>query len=126
MHIVSHILSGWSVANLLPLTPRQRLFCMIAASVQDIDGLGRLVSEEAYWALHHKFGHSMFFGLGLSIGLTTLSNPRRPLLFLLYLALFHLHVVLDMLGSGPHWDIFYLWPISDAGIPTDWEWAFFS
>src|SRR5437016_3393863 len=39
MHIQTHIMSGWCAASLFPLTARQRLACMIAASAADLDGL---------------------------------------------------------------------------------------
>jgi hypothetical protein len=37
----------------------------------------------------------------------------RGLVALLYVALFHLHLVLDYYGSGPGWPIVYYWPFSD-------------
>ena len=42
MHVQTHILSGWCVGNLAPLSPRERLICMTAASIADLDGLTRL------------------------------------------------------------------------------------
>ena len=104
MHIQTHILSGWCVANLLPLTARERLFCMIAASAADLDGLGILVSQDLYWDYHHKLGHGIAFGLLISLTLASFST-RRVLAFCAYLALFHLHLVLDYFGSGPGWPI---------------------
>ncbi len=125
MHVQTHILSGWCAGNLLPLTPRQRLFCMMAASLEDIDGLGIVWSQEAYWALHHKLGHCIAFGLILSAVLAALSQKRRLACFVLFLLLFHLHIGLDVLGSGENWDMFYLWPFSDFRIKT-WGWPLFS
>ena len=46
MHIPTHILSGWCIGNVLPLNGRERLFCMVAASVADFDGLGIIFGEE--------------------------------------------------------------------------------
>lgn len=126
VHIQTHILSGWCAGNLLPLTPRQRLFCMIAASIEDLDGLGIVWSEDAYWALHHKLGHCVGYGLVVSAVLVIFSKSRRLPCFFLYLALFHLHLGLDLLGSGANWDIFYLWPFSDFRIKSDWGWELFS
>jgi hypothetical protein len=98
---------------------------MLAASVQDLDGLGIIVSEEAYWALHHKLGHCASFGVVLCAGLAALS-PRRVLSFALYFALFHLHLVMDIFGSGAGWEIYYFWPFSGWGFKTDVGWAFYS
>jgi hypothetical protein len=113
MHVPTHILSGWCVANLLPLTARERLFCMVAAAAADIDGLGIVVSEELYWDYHHKLGHGIAFGLLLAGAMAAFST-RRLVAMVAYLACFHLHLVLDSFGSGPDWPIHYLWPISDA------------
>ena len=66
MHIPTHILSGWVVANLLPIGRRERLFCMIAATIPDIDGLGIIVSEHWYTQFHHILGHNLLFGLIVS------------------------------------------------------------
>jgi hypothetical protein len=40
---------------------------------------------DAYQTYHHKIAH---------------------------LALFHLHLVMDFVGSGPGWGIYYFWPFS--------------
>jgi len=127
MHVQTHILSGWCVANVLPgLNARQRLFCMLAASLEDIDGLGILISQEAFWALHHKLGHCLLFGV-VSSGMLAWLSPRVLFSFLIYLSLFHLHLLLDVLGSGPHWDIFYLWPFDQTvRIRTDIGWELYS
>lgn len=121
MHIPTHILSGWCLAGILPLRPRERLFCMLVASLPDLDGLGIVVSEELYWDYHHYAGHNLFFGLILSAVFTAFSS-RRPLALVAYLACFHLHLLLDYIGSGPGWMIHYLWPASDYGIRTDLGW----
>ena len=125
MHIQTHVLSGWCVGNLLPLTARERLFCMIAAAAQDVDGLGILFSEELYWDYHHKLGHCAAFGVFLSLALTAFST-HRLLAFVTYLALFHLHLALDYLGSGPSWPLYYFWPVSDAEWLNPRAWPFFS
>lgn len=125
MHIQTHVLSGWCVGNLLPLTARERLFCIIAAAAHDLDGLGIIVSQEMYWDYHHKLGHCAAFGVLLSLGLAAFST-HRLLGFATYLALFHLHLVLDYLGSGPGWPLYYYWPFSDAKWLNPGAWPFFS
>lgn len=123
MHIPTHIMSGWCVGNLLPLNPRQRLFCMIAATVADLDGVGFVISEEAYWNWHHIAGHNIFYAVLVAGVLTAFSQPRRMLAFVAYLALFHLHLLLDYFGSGPGWKIHYFWPVSDVGYATSLAWG---
>jgi hypothetical protein len=125
LHIQTHILSGWCVGNLFRLTPRERMFCMLAASLQDLDGLGMVVSEELYWELHHKLGHCLLAGVLLAVVLAALSTHRVKA-GLIYLALFHVHLALDYLGSGPGWPLYYLWPFSEWGLENPHAWPFFS
>jgi hypothetical protein len=125
MHIQTHVLSGWCLGNLIRLTARERLFCMIAAAAQDIDGLGILISQELYWDYHHKLGHCAAFGVALSLALASFST-HRLLAGATYLALFHLHLVLDYLGSGPGWPLYYFWPFSQAEWVNPRAWPFFS
>lgn len=125
MHIQTHILSGWCVASLVQLSPRERVFCMLAASLPDVDGLGRLVSEEWYWNLHHKLGHCLLAGVIIAAALVTWSSHRLKMLALA-LSLFHLHLLMDYFGSGPGWPIDYLWPFSNWELENPHAWAFFS
>jgi hypothetical protein len=45
---------------------------------------------------------------------------------LLYLALFHLHLLMDYWGSGPLWPIYYLYPFSDFKWVNPDSWNLFS
>lgn len=121
MHIPTHILSGWCLGAILPLKPRERLFCMLAASLPDLDGLGILVSEEMYWRFHHYHGHNIFFGILLSAAFAAFSS-RRILCIAAYLTCFHLHMIMDYVGSGPGWMLHYLWPVDDRGFKTEYSW----
>jgi LexA-binding, inner membrane-associated putative hydrolase len=126
MHVQTHILSGWCAANLLPLTPRQRLAAMIAASAADLDGLGILFGQEAYWRYHHTLGHNLLSGLILSLALTFMTRGKLRA-FAVFLGLFHLHLLMDFFGSGPGWPITYLWPFSGHQWNNSrWSWAFYS
>ena len=112
MHIRTYILSGWAVGNLLPFGPRERLFCMIASSAADLDGLGIVFGREAYWDYHHVLGHNLLFTTVVAAALALLSSPGKRLLGgVTYFALGHLHLLLDYLGSGPGWPICYWWPL---------------
>jgi inner membrane protein len=125
MHIPTHILSGWCLGNCVRFSARERLFCMIAASAADIDGIGFFISEELYWRLHHYLGHNIFFGVALAAVLAAWSR-RRLAGFGVYLGLFHLHLAMDYVGSGPGWMIHYLWPLSATGWRTHLVWDLFS
>lgn len=126
MHVQTHILSGWCVGNLIPhFTPRERLFCMLAASLADVDGLSILGGQEAWWDYHHTLGHNLGFGVLLCAALTAVSSHRR-IAFVVYLVLFHLHLLLDFYGSGPGWGIPYLWPLSKHQSMNPDAWPFYS
>lgn len=125
MHVQTHILSGWCLGNLPALTARERALCMVAAALPDLDGLGILISDDWYWNLHHIVGHNLFFGILLSATLAAFSSSRLKA-FLIYLGLFHLHLAMDFVGSGPDWGLAYLWPVSHHQWKTDWVWPLFS
>jgi len=125
MHIQTHIMSGWCIGNLFDLSPRERFCCMVAASVHDLDGLGVIVSEDVYWDYHHLLGHNFAFGLILCAVLVCFSRHQVKAL-VLYLALFHLHLVMDYFGSGPGWSLGYAWPFSDEGLMSRHAWEFYS
>ena len=98
---------------------------MLAASLSDLDGLGILAGQEAYWEYHHKLCHNLPFGLLLSVILGVYSGWRWKSFFL-YLSLFHLHLIFDYYGSGPGWEIYYLWPFSQWNVTNAKAWEFYS
>ena len=118
-------MSGWCFANLFRLTARERLYCMVAASAADVDGISYVFGQEAYWNWHHVAGHNLPFAIALSAVLATFSTHRVKSFFL-YLLLAHVHLVLDYFGSGPNWPIFYLWPFARWSIKNPHAWEFFS
>ena len=123
MHIPTHILSGWVVANVFPLRPGERLCGMIAAAIPDLDGIGIVLGQDAYQRWHHVVCHNLPFGIIVSCvlaGFSRRSNAGRLAIFGLYLLLFHLHLVMDYFGSGPGWPIVYLWPFSDFRL-VNWQ-----
>lgn len=124
MHVPTHILSGWCVASLVPgLNARERFFAMAAATLCDLDGLGMVMGMEskAYLDYHHLLAHNLPFALLASAILTGFCTHRIRA-FLLYLALFHLHMVMDYFGSGPDWPIYYTWPFTRHAIINPHGW----
>jgi hypothetical protein len=99
---------------------------MLAASLTDLDGLGIIVSEDLYWDLHHKLGHCLLFGVVMSAALMLLWSRRRAWVMLVYLALFHAHLGMDLLGSGENWTIWYLWPFSSMELEYQGAWPLYS
>jgi hypothetical protein len=128
VHVQTHVLSGWCAANLVPrFTPRERLLCMMAASLADLDGLSIVFGREAYWDTHHVLGHNLAYGLvlcALLAAFTTRGLRRRG--FVAYLALYHRHLSMDYYGSGPGWGIPYWWPLSGHPWTRADAWAFYS
>lgn len=108
MHTQTHILSGWCVGNLFSLNARQRLFCMIAGYVFDMDGISHFWGQEAFWKYHHMF-HTLLVAVICCMALSLLSKQRfRD--FPIYLGIFHLHMLMDLVGSGEGWGIPYFSP----------------
>jgi hypothetical protein len=125
MHLQTHIMSGWCVANYLPLTARERALSMCAASLADLDGLGIVVSKNAYWNYHHLLCHNLPFAVAISTILAVCSTHRFRA-GLIYFALAHLHLVMDYFGSGPGWPIHYGWPIFKLDLMNPNAWEFYS
>lgn len=125
MHLQTHILSGWCLANLPRLTPRERLFCMLAAAAPDLDGISHLFGEMAFAEYHHKVGHNLPLAILLAAILAVFTS--RPLrIFLVCFAFFHLHLFMDYVGSGRPWTIAYLWPFSNWEIRYRHAWPLYS
>jgi len=123
VHVPTHILSGWVVSNAFPLRPRERLCCMIAATFPDLDGIGILFGQDAYQRWHHVACHSVPFGSMACAALAVIASrsaKRRWPIGVLFLALFHLHLVMDYFGSGPGWPIVYFWPFSNFRL-VNWQ-----
>ncbi len=119
MHLQTHVMSGWCVANCFRLSARERFLAMLAAGLPDLDGVTYVFGDEAYWATHHVYGHNLLFALLLSGVLTTFCTHKIKC-FLLFLALVHLHLVMDLLGSGEGWTIPYWLPFNG----TEYAWSF--
>jgi len=124
MHIQTHILSGWCFGNLFRLAPKERFFCIFAASFPDLDGFGFLISNDLYWDYHHLIAHNVFY-IFLTCAVLTFFSKNRLKAFLIFLSLMHIHLIMDYFGSGYGWQIKYLWPISDWSIWYQKAWPFF-
>ena len=121
MQIPTHLLAGWCAANCVRLNARQRLACMIASAIPDLDGVTLIAGREAYLRTHHVLGHNVSFAI-LSSLLLCAWTAWRFRLFLLYAFCFHLHLVMDYLGSGRGWPIYYAWPFSRWRIVNPHAW----
>lgn len=137
MNPVTHLLTGWVVANTARLGRRDRALVTFSCVIPDIDGLG-IIADLAtrgspapldwYLRFHHTLGHNLAFGLFVTTAAFCLATRKRVVAALALLS-FHLHLVGDVLGSGGgpgsyQWSIPYLAPFSDA-LQIVWEgqWA---
>ncbi|MFA6716525.1 MAG: hypothetical protein WC082_03600 [Victivallales bacterium] len=74
---------------------------------------------------HHILGHNLLFGVIISLIFAVLSS-RKIKCFILYLALFHLHLLMDLFGSGECWTIAYFRPFFNYELYSRINWALFS
>ncbi len=112
-HFLTHIGLSWIVASAARLTARDRLIVVLAGTLPDFDGAGIVWSQTAYDAAHRGAGHSLLFCLVMVA--VALRWGRAPALTAaLTAASFHLHLLLDLVGTGGL-PIRYLWPFSERG-----------
>jgi len=116
LHFLTHVGISWIVAGLARLTPRDRWVVVLAGTLPDLDGIGILWSEHAYVAAHRAAAHSAFFAV-LIVAFAALGTDRPWAAGVLAAISFHLHLLLDVVGTGGL-PIRYLWPL------TDWEWSY--
>jgi inner membrane protein len=96
---------------------RDRVLVTCAGLAPDLDGLSLLGGEEAYARYHHVLFHG-YAGALLTAAVCAALARQRVAVALLSLATFHLHLLCDLMGSGPGWGIVYFWPTS----PREFFW----
>lgn len=132
MHLITHLVSGWALANAVALERRDRAIVTVAAIIPDIDALGLLVEHTPLHAIlplnwfseyHHVIAHNVGFAM-LMLVWSCIACRRRVAAPLLALVAFHLHLLEDIAGSrgpdGYQWPIPYLLPFSDA-VHLTWQ-----
>jgi len=122
MNIPAHFLSSWCLAETFSKTRKERICCVIAGLLPDFDGLGILIDVKYYHKFHHIIGHNFLVGLLLAVVLAMQSEQRRLRWILIYFGIFNVHMILDLLGSGPGWGLYYLWPFSMAYFESPYVW----
>ncbi len=136
MHPVTHLLTGWATATVLPLSRRDRVLVCVAGVLPDLDGLGIVVEkltlhseQPLYWyaLYHHVLAHNLAFGLAATAVAVAVARERAKTGLLVLLS-FHLHLLADLAGSrgpdGSSWPIRYLWPFGDVELIWRGQWAF--
>lgn len=100
---------------------RDRWLVTLAGVLPDLDGLTLLFGEEAYGKWHHVVTHGVFAAVLVTVALTALARERVKVAALGF-AMFHLHLLCDLAGSGPGWPITYFWPVSHRELSWSGQW----
>lgn len=135
MSPITHLLTGWLLANSAGLDRRERTIVTVGAVIPDIDGLGivaevltRKTEHPLLWfSEYHHVLHNIGFAAVYSALVIALAR-RRARTALLACAAFHLHLFCDLVGArgpdGDQWPIPYLLPFSNAcQLAWDGQWA---
>jgi len=135
VHVVTHLLAGWALAEQTKLEKRDKAIVAWASVAPDLDGFGLPID----WAtramgdgttLYETYHHVACHGLPAATVFTLLCLPflkRKALAAAMVFASFHLHLAFDLAGSGGGtpgdvWPLHYWWPISDALVAWSGQW----
>jgi inner membrane protein len=123
LHFLTHIGLSWIVASLGRRSAKDRWLITLAGVLPDFDGVGILWSDDAYVAGHRAVGHGLVFAL-VWLALTLASADARASAAALGMLSFHLHLLLDLVGTGGL-PIRYWWPWSarEWSYPGRWTLA---
>ncbi|MFY0576225.1 metal-dependent hydrolase [Cystobacter fuscus] len=116
MNPIVHAELSWLMSQALP-ERRDRILVTLAGLSPDLDGLSLLGGVDMYGRYHHVLSHGYVGALAVAAVCTALAR-RRGAVALLSLAAFHLHLLCDLVGSGPGWPLHYFWPTS----MREWFW----
>ncbi|MBW2038039.1 MAG: hypothetical protein JRI46_00340 [Deltaproteobacteria bacterium] len=123
MSPLTHLEISWFVANIPPGVERfDRGLIVLSGIIADLDGLGIFWGWRFYQRYHHIFLHN--FLVAALVGILPLLLPleHKFLVSILCLTSFHLHIVCDLLGSGPGWPVSYLWPLNRREWYCRYQW----
>jgi len=134
MNPITHILTGWCLAESVPaLQRREKALVTIAAALPDIDGAGiiaelltRNTRQPLFWYTdyHHVIGHNLAFAALIAVIAAAAARGHRLGTALLAFTAVHLHIAADLAGSrgqdGYQWPIPYLYPFTNE-IQLTWS-----
>ena len=140
----SHLIVTWFAAEAAGLdSPRDRRIVALSGLAPDIDVLAYvggivyfgfdkdLAFEHVWEVFHHRYTHGLGFVLLTGIvsyllvrpGAGKEGNRRAVAVAALSMAASMIHVFCDVVGGGPTWPVYPLWPISDFGWAVGWSWT---
>lgn len=136
MHLASHLMLSWTIANVRKLPKRDRGLVTLAGIIPDVDSLGlfagMVMGEREgglswHFKFHHVLTHNIFFA-SLFAAVTLTLARQRLITSILSIFSFHLHLLGDLAGSkgpdGYQWPIQYFYPFFQADSLTwsgQWE-----
>lgn len=135
MSPVTHLLGSWILAVKTTDNARDCRLVTLAGIVPDLDGAGLIVDLIRNAArggepfpLYQNYHHYLLHGIAGGVAIAALAAAfarRRARVFWLTLAVFHLHLLCDFVGSrGPSpedlWPIFYFGPFDKDPM---WLWS---
>jgi hypothetical protein len=117
MNPIAHLELSWLAAQ--PLRHRRdRILVAAAGVIPDVDGLSILAGKDFYGTWHHVLTHGYVAAAVVTVAAAAAAKERVKTAALA-LFTFHLHLMCDLVGSGPGWPLFYFWPTSDRS----WYWS---
>ena len=87
-----------------------------------------LAFENVWKVVHHRYTHNLSFVLLTGIVAYVLAsrahgNTSRMRVAMLAMLVSALHNFCDIVGGGPTWPIFPLWPLSGMTFHAEWSWT---
>lgn len=136
MNLITHALTGWTVASVSKnLEKRDMLLITAAGVIPDIDGFGAVVefitrdtsNPLLWWTDYHHSLHTILFCV-IACSAALVISRKKLLTTALCGVAFHVHLLGDLLGArgpdGYQWPIPYLMPFSDKWqLAWEGQWA---
>ncbi|MBI5527504.1 MAG: metal-dependent hydrolase [Deltaproteobacteria bacterium] len=131
----THALAGWCAAQAVCRHRRDVAIAAVGGVLADLDGAGLFIDVATghwngpyrwYESLHHVLGHNLL-AAGATAVVAAFFARDRLRTGVVFFALFHLHLLMDLAGSGGPdgdlWTISYLYPLSQREFSWSGQWA---
>lgn len=123
MSPITHAEISWLIANIPKnIGRKERGLILLAGIIPDLDGIAIIFDTELFAKYHHILCHNVLFGIVISLLFTFLRTKNKVLVMIFCFIAFHIHILCDLLSSGPAWAIAYLWPFSNKLYYFEYHW----
>jgi len=137
----SHLMISWFLAEANDLgEARDRRIVAWSGLAPDVDVVAylgalayyrldkELAFENVWKVVHHRYTHNLAFVLATGVVAWMLASRtggarRRLHVALLAMLASALHNFCDVVGGGPTWPIYPLWPLADLPFSASWSWT---